>query len=102
MSQQKWLKCLVNYCLLQDFINICTLYFLSDFACGNSVKVPLQFSDAYYTIFYILQACIDGNLDVVQYLVEHGIDIDQEDNEGWTPLHAAASCGYMEIARWKS
>ena len=52
-------------------------------------------------LFYVnfLQACIDGNLDVVQFLVEHQAEIDQEDNEGWTPLHAAASCGFMDIAK---
>ena len=31
--------------------------------------------------------------------MEQGAEIDQEDNEGWTPLHAAASCGFMDIAR---
>ena len=45
-----------------------------------------------------LQACIDENMEVVQFLVESGADVNQADNEGWTPLHVAASCGYRDIA----
>lgn len=44
------------------------------------------------------QACIDDNVDMVTFLVEHGASINQPDNEGWIPLHAAASCGYLDIA----
>lgn len=47
---------------------------------------------------FSLQACIDENLDVVKFLVENGASVNQQDNEGWTPLHAAASCGYLNIA----
>lgn len=46
------------------------------------------------------QACIDGNIEVVEFLVVQGSSIDQEDNEGWTPLHATASCGFMDIAKY--
>ncbi|KAM4650882.1 protein phosphatase 1 regulatory subunit 12C isoform 2-T2 [Discoglossus pictus] len=46
------------------------------------------------------QACIDENLEVVEFLVNHGANVNQSDNEGWTPLHVAASCGYMEIAEY--
>lgn len=45
-------------------------------------------------------ACIDENLEVVRFLVEQGATVDQADNEGWTPLHVAASCGYLDIARY--
>lgn len=45
------------------------------------------------------QACIDENLEVVRFLVEQGATVNQADNEGWTPLHVAASCGYLDIAR---
>nr|XP_031313061.1 protein phosphatase 1 regulatory subunit 12C isoform X4 [Camelus dromedarius] len=47
-----------------------------------------------------LQACIDENLEVVRFLVEQGATVNQADNEGWTPLHVAASCGYLDIARY--
>ncbi|XDV25170.1 hypothetical protein PO909_029133 [Leuciscus waleckii] len=37
---------------------------------------------------------------MVTFLVEHGACINQPDNEGWIPLHAAASCGYLDIAEY--
>uniref|UniRef100_A0A8B9BEJ8 Protein phosphatase 1 regulatory subunit n=1 Tax=Anser brachyrhynchus TaxID=132585 RepID=A0A8B9BEJ8_9AVES len=46
------------------------------------------------------QACIDDNVDMVKFLVENGANINQPDNEGWIPLHAAASCGYLDIAEY--
>ncbi len=46
------------------------------------------------------QACIDENSDMVEFLVESGSDVSRGDNEGWTPLHAAASCGFIQIAKW--
>ncbi|XP_045148321.1 protein phosphatase 1 regulatory subunit 12C [Echinops telfairi] len=47
-----------------------------------------------------VEACIDENLEVVRFLVEQGATVNQADNEGWTPLHVAASCGYLDIARY--
>lgn len=52
----------------------------------------------YKLLSFFLQACIDDNVDMVTFLVEHGACINQPDNEGWIPLHAAASCGYLDIA----
>ncbi|XP_072408140.1 protein phosphatase 1 regulatory subunit 12A isoform X9 [Chiloscyllium punctatum] len=37
---------------------------------------------------------------MVKFLVEHSANINQPDNEGWIPLHAAASCGYADIAEY--
>ncbi|KAK6985907.1 protein phosphatase 1 regulatory subunit 12C [Biomphalaria glabrata] len=37
---------------------------------------------------------------MVEFLVEQGADVDVCDNEGWTPLHATASCAFTEIARY--
>lgn len=36
---------------------------------------------------------------MVEFLVEKGADINRGDNEGWTPLHATASCGFISIAK---
>lgn len=47
----------------------------------------------FYFSFGFVQACIDDNLEMVEFLVQHGADINKQDNEGWTPLHATASCG---------
>ncbi|KAJ0050834.1 hypothetical protein NL108_008180 [Boleophthalmus pectinirostris] len=46
------------------------------------------------------QACIDGSLEMVMFLLENGAGVNQVDSEGWTPLHVAASCGYSEIAEY--
>ena len=51
-------------------------------------------------VFSFGQACIDDNLDMVEFLVEHGANINSGDHEGWTPLHATASCGFLSIARY--
>ena len=37
---------------------------------------------------------------MVEFLVANGADVDRGDNEGWTPLHATASCGFLSIARF--
>ncbi len=33
-----------------------------------------------------------GHLDIVQFLVEFGCDVNVQDSDSWTPLHCAASC----------
>ena len=43
------------------------------------------------------QACIDDNFDMVKSLVDLGASVDAVDNEGWTALHAATSCGHEHI-----
>ncbi|XP_072318618.1 protein phosphatase 1 regulatory subunit 12C [Eucyclogobius newberryi] len=46
------------------------------------------------------QACIDGSMEIVTFLLENGASVNQVDSEGWTPLHVAASCGHSEIAEY--
>nr|XP_020449796.1 protein phosphatase 1 regulatory subunit 12C isoform X3 [Monopterus albus] len=43
------------------------------------------------------QACIDGSLEMVTFLLKHGANVNQVDSEGWTPLHVAASCGHADV-----
>lgn len=35
----------------------------------------------------------------MRLLLRHGADVNAKDTELWTPLHAAACCGYIEIVR---
>ncbi|XP_075250495.1 uncharacterized protein LOC142342794 isoform X2 [Convolutriloba macropyga] len=39
------------------------------------------------------QATVNTDEDMMQFLIENDADLDIFDNEGWTPLHAAASVG---------
>ena len=32
-------------------------------------------------------------------LLDHGANVDAEDSERWTPLHAAATCGHLHLVR---
>ena len=57
--------------------------------------------DSNVSFSLIFQACIDDNLEMVEFLVERGSDVNRGDNEGWTPLHATASCGFLSIARYR-
>ncbi|CAL8333442.1 unnamed protein product [Lota lota] len=43
------------------------------------------------------QACIDGSMEMVAFLLAQGANVDQVDSEGWTPLHVAASGEHIEI-----
>lgn len=46
------------------------------------------------------QCCIDDNEELMKLLLEFGADINAEDSEKWTPLHAAATCGHLNLARY--
>ncbi|XP_068177094.1 protein phosphatase 1 regulatory subunit 27b [Antennarius striatus] len=48
----------------------------------------------------IHEAVLSGNLECVKLLVQHGADIHQRDEEGWTALHMACSDGFPHIARY--
>ncbi|XP_073708292.1 protein phosphatase 1 regulatory subunit 12C isoform X1 [Garra rufa] len=46
------------------------------------------------------QACIDGSMEMVEFLLSQGANVNHVDSEGWTPLHVAASCGNLEITEF--
>jgi len=46
------------------------------------------------------QAVLDDNLVMVRLLTQHGAKINKKDEDGWTPLHAAAANGLPHIARY--
>lgn len=41
--------------------------------------------------------CIDDNKELAEALLANGANVDACDNEDWTPLHAACSCGHLSI-----
>ena len=49
----------------------------------------------------VLSIAVDnGYLDVIQYLVEQGADMEKADNEGWTPLIVASWRGHTGVTRY--
>lgn len=44
-------------------------------------------------------ACINGNIETVERLLESGHSTSVRDHFGWTPLHEAANHGHVEIAK---
>ena len=45
-------------------------------------------------------ASMDGNLEMVQYLVQKGADIHAKDDQGWLPLFEAARFGHVDVAEF--
>lgn len=46
------------------------------------------------------QCCIDDNEEMMKLLIEFGANVNAEDSEKWTPLHAAATCGHLHLVRY--
>ena len=40
------------------------------------------------------------SVELCEFLLQNGADVNRGDNEGWTPLHATASCGFLSIAKF--
>uniref|UniRef100_A0AC34FS72 Uncharacterized protein n=2 Tax=Panagrolaimus sp. ES5 TaxID=591445 RepID=A0AC34FS72_9BILA len=47
----------------------------------------------------IFRCAIDDNENLVRILLKYNADVNAKDTELWTPLHAAACCGYIEIVK---
>ncbi|XP_064641762.1 protein phosphatase 1 regulatory subunit 16A-like isoform X5 [Lineus longissimus] len=46
------------------------------------------------------QCCIDDNENMMQLLIEFGANVNAQDSELWTPLHAAATCGHVHLCKY--
>ncbi|RZF39693.1 hypothetical protein LSTR_LSTR012147 [Laodelphax striatellus] len=46
------------------------------------------------------QCCIDDNEEMMKLLLEFGANVNAEDSEKWTPLHAAATCGHLHLVTY--
>lgn len=46
------------------------------------------------------QCCIDDNEEMLRLLLEYGADVNAQDSERWTPLHAAATCAHLHLVRY--
>ena len=48
----------------------------------------------------LMWACDRGNLELVEYLVESGVDVNLQDSDGQSSLHYAASCDHTDIVKF--
>lgn len=65
----------------------------------HQVLFPLSRS-AFSCFSFPFQSVIDSKPEMVRFLCEKGADVNAQDNEGWTPLHAAACCGNLPIVKY--
>jgi len=48
----------------------------------------------------LFSTCTNGNEEIIKYLVEHGADVNKENDYGVTPLFNACSGGYEAITKY--
>lgn len=54
----------------------------------------------YFLVFLVIQAMVNGQLEIVNYLLANGVSATAKDKiSGLTPLAAAAANGNKEIVR---
>ncbi|KAG1677111.1 Protein phosphatase 1 regulatory subunit 16A [Nymphon striatum] len=46
------------------------------------------------------QCCIDDSEDMLKLLIEFGANVNAQDSEQWTPLHAASTCGHLHLVKY--
>ena len=74
------------------FLNGRNLYFF------NSCK-SLVFALSVCLSVCLSQCCIDNYEEMVKILLDRGANVNAQDNELWTPLHAAATCGHAGLVK---
>ncbi len=53
-----------------------------------------------FTFFSSFKCCIDDSESMMKLLLEFGANVNAEDSEKWTPLHAAATCGHLHLVKY--
>lgn len=56
------------------------------------------FSIRPYSQSLIIHACFENNIQITEYLIKKGFDVNEKDNNGFTPLHACAEYNFAELA----
>uniref|UniRef100_A0AAY4AGH3 Protein phosphatase 1 regulatory subunit 27 n=1 Tax=Denticeps clupeoides TaxID=299321 RepID=A0AAY4AGH3_9TELE len=86
-----------NDVVFQDYVRQGELERIGRFIRAKRVSLETIYHSGMAAIH---EAVLTGNLDCVKLLVELGADINQRDEEDWTPLHMACSDSFPEIAKY--
>ncbi|XP_077414791.1 protein phosphatase 1 regulatory subunit 27 [Vanacampus margaritifer] len=86
-----------NDIIFQDVVRRGELEQIGRFIRTRKVRVDTLFPSGMAALH---EAVLTGNLEVVKLLVKYGADVNQRDEDGWTPLHMACSDGFPEIASY--
>ncbi|EER24982.1 glycerophosphodiester phosphodiesterase, putative [Coccidioides posadasii C735 delta SOWgp] len=62
-------------------------------------KANTELAENTYSWTPLFIACVDGNIGVVQLLIEAGADLERPDSSGWTAKEHAALRGHISIAK---
>ena len=67
---------------------------------GNPLqKANPELCESTYAWTPLFVACVDGNMGVVELLIDFGADLDRLDSSGWTAKEHASLRGHMKIAQ---
>ncbi|XP_039593791.1 apoptosis-stimulating of p53 protein 2-like isoform X2 [Polypterus senegalus] len=62
------------------------------------VEDPSQPNDEGITALH--NAVCAGHTEIVNFLVQFGVNVNAADSDGWTPLHCAASCNNVQVCKF--
>lgn len=51
-----------------------------------------------YSQSLIIHACFENNIQIVEYLIQKGFDVNEKDNNHFAPLHACAEYNFAKLA----
>ncbi|XP_019723852.1 protein phosphatase 1 regulatory subunit 27 [Hippocampus comes] len=86
-----------NEIIFQDVVRCGELEQIGRFIRTRKVCVETLFPSGMAALH---EAVLAGNLEAVKLLLKYGADVNQRDEDGWTPLHMACSDGFPEIASY--